>query len=185
MKNSNPFDFKGTQFASFDYTNSYGVVKTYNVLLGARYNIAKMKDIITLRGASFPEQNLDEARLRLVKAHENNLNDKTRSNQSKGQIDAYIHLTKGFKINKASDKVHLMAYSQSTTQSEEQKAQTIANQESGNFKPEKKPVNSRQTTIDQNDVKKALDLRELKLVNFIFSKTRIEGARVNGTNLTF
>jgi hypothetical protein len=181
---NNPFNFKGTQFASFDYTNSYGEVKTCNVLLGAKYNVAKMKDLITLRGASFPEQNLEEARVRLVTAIEKNLDPKTQSNQSKGQQDAYIHLTKGFKINKASDKVHLMAYSISTTQSEEQKVETENNKVSGLFK-ERKKVNSRQATIDQNDVKKALDLRELKLVNFIFSKDRVESARVNGSTLTF
>ena len=180
----NPFDFNSPQFASFDYTNSYGEVHTYNVLLGAKYSVAKMKDLITLRNASFTEQNLEEARLRLVTAIERNLDPKTQSNQSKGQIDAYIPLGNGFKINKKSENVHLMAYVVTKTQSEEQKAQTIANQESGEFKV-RKTVNSRQTTIDQNKVKKALDLRERKIVNFIFSKDRLGGGRVNGTTLTF
>ena len=36
----NPFNFNGCQFASFTYTNSYGEVSTYKVLLGASYENA-------------------------------------------------------------------------------------------------------------------------------------------------
>jgi hypothetical protein len=180
----NVFNFAGCQFASFTYTNSYGEISTYNVLLGADYGVAKGKDLVTLQNASFAEQGLEEARIRLVNAILKNLDPKTQSNQSKAQQDAYMNIGKGLRFHVESETVKVMAYLQGKTQSEEQKAQTIANQESGNFKI-KKVTKSRQTTIDQNKVKKTLDLRERKIVQFTFSKERMTQAKVNGKTLTF
>jgi hypothetical protein len=178
------FNFAGTQFASFTYTNSYGEVKTYNVLLGASYENAKLKDLATLQNASFTEERHEVARKTLIKAIEKNLDPKTQSNQSKGQQDAYESIGKGLRIHKESGDVHMLAYRVRVTQSEEQKAQTIANAESGNYK-ERKVVNSRQTTIDKKEVKKMLDLRETKIVQFKFKAERLHKAKINGRILEF
>jgi uncharacterized protein YjbI with pentapeptide repeats len=182
MKNS--FNFAGCQFASFTYTNSYGEVSTQTVLLGATYENAKLKDIATLEGASFPEQNLDVARLTLLTALLKNMNDKTRSNQSKGQIDAYTNLYKGIGIHNETGKVSILAKFIKKTVSAEQKAQTEFNKASGEFKV-RKVVNSRQTTLDKKEVTKTLDLEQAKIRRFNLSADSMESARVNGDYLVF
>lgn len=180
---NNPFNFKGCQFASFTYTNSYGEVSTQTVLLGATYENAKAKDLATLQNASFTEQGLEIARLTLANSLLKNMNDKTRSNQSKGQIDAYINLYKGVRIHKETEEVHILAQFVSKTVSAEQKAQTEINKASGNFK-ERKTVNSRQATLDKKEVTKTLDLVQGKIRNFKLAKGSLESARVNGETLT-
>lgn len=78
---------------------------------------------------------------------------------------------------------HNVEYNRSSA-TEAQKEETKANIESGNFKPKKK-VNKRQTTIDQDTVKKALDLKERQIRSLKFSADRMKEAKVNGETLTF
>ena len=181
---NNPFNFAGCQFASFTYTNGYGEVSTQTVLLGATYENAKLKDIATLENASFPSESLEIARLSLLTALLKNMNDKTRSNQSKGQIDAYTNLYKGIGINIKSGKVSILAKAIKKTVSAEQEAQTIINKESGNFKVRKK-VNSRQATLDKQEVANTLDLEQKKIRRFNLNVENMDSARVNGETLIF
>lgn len=187
---NNPFDFKGCQFASFTYTNSYGEVSNYHVLLGTSYETLTEKDFEKLNNASFEENHLEIARLNLVNAKLKNMNEKTKSNQSKAQANAYTSLEKGFKIHNENQTVHLMARCLNKTQTEEQIKQTeinfaIAEEDAKNkVKPPrfkvKTKTNSRQKTIDQNNVKKLLGLDELQIVNFKFVEGRLQRAKVNG-----
>ena len=179
----NPFDFSGTSFASFDYTNAYGEVKTYLVLLGATYANAKKADLETLKNATFTEERHEVARKSLIASLEKNLDPKTQSNQSKGQQNAYQSLEKGFRLHLETGDINLLARKINVTQSEEQKAQSIANAESGEFKIRKK-VNSRQATIDKNEVKKMLDLKERNMVQFKFKKGRFLEGRLSGDRIT-
>ena len=181
---NNPFNFSGTQYASFEYTNSYGEVKTYNVLLGASYENARLKDLETLRNASFTEERHEVARKSLIKAIEKNLDPKTASRQSKAQTEAYMPIAKGLRMHVDTGVIYLLCRRNKVTQSEEQKARTIANAESGNFK-ERKVVNSRQTTIDKKEVKKMLNLKELEIMQFKFTSERMHQAKVNGNILEF
>ena len=180
----NVFNFKGCQFASFNYTNSHGEVFTYNVILGADYGVAKKADLETLKAASFTEQGLEEARIRLITALEKNLDPKTQSNQSKAQQDAYISLEKGMRLHKEKGTINILCRVIKKTQTEAQKEETKANIESGNFNPKKK-TNKRQTTIDQDEVKKVLDLKERQIRQFNFSAEKMKQAKVNGETLTF
>ena len=180
----NPFNFNGCQFASFTYTNSYGEVSTYKVLLGASYENARLKDIETLQNTSFPQQKLEFARLSIVNSMLKNMNNKTRSNQSQAQKDAYISLGKGLRIHKDSGEVKVMAYVQTKSQTPNQQSETLKNQQSGLFKT-RKFVNSSQATLDKKQVKKMLELRETKIVQFTFTKERLERAKINGVTIEF
>lgn len=181
---NNPFDFKGCQFASLNYTNAYGEVSTYKVLLGASYENAKMNDYETLNNASFPTQNLEIARISLVNALLKNMNKKTQTNQSKGQQDAYINLHKGLRLHKESGEIKIMANLVNKSQTSEQKTLTLSNQKSGNFK--KRPtVNSSQKTLDKEEVEKLLKLKQKNIVQFTLTKDCLQKAKVNGQTLTF
>ena len=53
---ANPFNFKGTQFASFTYTNKQGEVSNYLVQLGGVYKNGLEKNIEKLKNASFEDE---------------------------------------------------------------------------------------------------------------------------------
>ena len=179
------FDFKGCRFASFDYVNAQGVVSTYNVLIGAIYGNAVEKNIQALESVKYDDELMEQARVALLTSSKNNLNPKTASNQSKAQNEAYTHLGKGLKIHNENGGLYLQGYCIDKTQTEEQKAQTKINAESGNFAPPKaKAKNPRPLTIAKDKVKKELGLRNENMVMFKFNAERLQGGRINGETFT-
>jgi len=221
----NPFNFAGCQFASFIYTNQFGIVSTYTVLLGVTYEISQQKDLISLIEANFANKDLEIAKTTLATALVSNMIGKDshkeffednfekigtindpkiavmldtfakegdtkqyQSNQSKGQDEGFTHLDiKGMKVCKETENLHIQAQFVKKTQSDKQIKETELNIASGNFKEikPKKSVNSKQATLDKNEVKKSLDLRGSKIVSFIFEEGRTKKARVNKTTIVF
>ena len=180
----NPFNFKGCQFASFNYTNSYGEVNTYKVLLGASYENIVAKDLEVLQNAHFDNKDLEIARLSLVTKLLANLNTKTKSNQSKAQSKAYMSLGKGMRLHKSSGKIHIMCLLVSKHQTKAQSISTTINQNSGDFKSRPR-INSSQTTLNQNKVKELLKLKMNKIKQFTFMESRLKSAKVNGQTISF
>lgn len=102
---------------------------------------------------------------KLAESFEKNKNDETRSNQSKGQIDAYIPVTNSIKLNPQTGLLHIYALAIS-------KQVIVAG--------EHKTVNSRELTLCQNAVKKYFDFRTAKYRNFIISPEMLSAVKISG-----
>ncbi len=178
---ANPFNFKGTQFASFTYTNKQGEVSNYLVQLGGVYKKGLEKNIEKLKSASFEDEAWETARLEMIETMTANLNPKTANNRSKAQSDTYEHLHKGVKMHVGkkspalNGNIYIGCNVVKKTQTAKQKAQTEINIASGNFEP-KKP----KTKTVKSEISKVLDLHYLGFSNFKFAKGSLESARING-----
>tara|TARA_B100000768_G_C11181752_1_gene333232 strand:+ start:287 stop:859 length:573 start_codon:yes stop_codon:yes gene_type:complete len=185
MTNTFAFDFKGSQFANFTYTNGEGVISNYHVILGSSYEKAQLKNVEILKNASFDDEGLEIARLDILAKALANLNPKTQSNQSKAQCDTYQHLHKGIKMHigikspQLNGNIYIGAVIINKKQTPEQIKQSEINIASGNFKP-KKVTKHGQKVLNKKEVSKTLGLHALQYGNFKFEKGSLESARVNG-----
>jgi len=185
---ANVFNFKGAQFASFTYTNKQGVVSNYQVVLGFSYRNGQLENIEKLENASFDDEALENSRIEMLTKAKDNLDPKTKSNQSKAQDETYQHLHKGVKVHigkkspALNGNVYIQAIVVKKTQTEEQIAQTEINKASGNFE-EKKVVKNGEKVLNRKKVEKALELRNLSVATFKFAKGSLESARINGETL--
>lgn len=120
--------FGNLKSASFiqikNYTNKYDEVANINLLTNVNTENAKKKDLETLK--SLTESDLDDianskeikletvktAHSELVKSAEKNLseNREERSNHSKAQADAYIHLTPAVKMHKETTNIFVTGF---------------------------------------------------------------------------
>lgn len=96
-----------------------------------------------------------------------NLNDDTRTNQSKGQIDAYANYGNGVRVHKETGSIKIYALAHAKTV-------IIA----GDYPH----VNSRPKTIAKKAIEKELNLKRLKVRNF--SITNSSQVKINGNTIT-
>ena len=78
---------------------------------------------------------------------------------SDAQKDAYIHITKGIKVNKETSQIHVFGLVQRKTV-----LKAI----------EYKQTNSRELTIVQNKIKKLCEFKQDKYRSFIFDKAEVK-----------
>ena len=112
--------FGGLKSASFigieNYTNKYDEIANISLLTNVDYLEAKKKDLATLKSLTdadlkdvqksskieLPFNVLQTALAEMIESKEKNLseNPADRTNQSKGQADAYVHLTPSVRLHK-------------------------------------------------------------------------------------
>lgn len=173
----NLFDkFQNLNGVTFIAVNGYeakttGEIANHILNVGLSIENAKLKDIQTLKSVT-PEflQEISIAKgiaieicktahaellASAVKNASANIDD--RSNQSKGQTDAYVPICKGVKFHKDTATVHIHG----------QAINKVVIKEG-----EYKVVKSQPKTIAKNAIQKALNLRALKYRNFILSNIK-------------
>lgn len=140
---------KGVSFVSLIYTNSHGERSKYVVNVGIKHNRVLERDltkILELRTSLFPTLSekygekvtlaaFDEMEKSVVKSLEGT------NDRAQAQIDAYVHINAGIKLNLESRDLHLYGYLVSKKVLE---------------KGEYKPVKSQTKTLCKNEIKKHL-----------------------------
>lgn len=147
---------KGCKFVGIKgYTNKHGEVADLTILTNFNVNNAKEKDLMTLKSLTDKdlksiqiEANIDidiikTALSELITSGEKNLNEETKTNQSKAQEDAYIYITKSVKMHKDTHDIYIVG--------QRHTKKIIVN---GNHPI----VNSRPKTIAKNTIKKYCNL---------------------------
>lgn len=144
----------GVSFFSIkNYTNKFGEVSNQLINVGINYGKSKEQDIETLRKADLTQMSfkspitlIEKARTTLIEAFI-----KPDENRSNGQIDAYTQITPGVKVHNETGLMYIWGYRVNKTV----------------ITPGVYPVvNSKPDTIAKNELKKALDLKTEKFVNF-------------------
>jgi len=176
--------FNNLKSASFigvnNYENSYGEVANINLLTGVNIQKAKEKDLETLKSLTetdledisvsenLPLETLKKALDELIKSSEKNLSEnfEERSNQSKGQADAYIKLNPSVKMHKETMDVFVNGFVNSKNVIQE-----------GEY-----PVkNKREKTKCKDAIKKHCDLRMNKYRQYRVGK--MDNINVTGSTL--
>jgi len=161
--------------ASFVSIKGYLSVTTqelsdYVINVGADYGNAVLKDIKTLESASYDDATMEIARLKLLTSLLKNRDEKTQSNQSKAQQDAYYHLTGNgsVKLHIENGTLHIFGMSISKKVIE----------------PAKKPAkaSSNPIIIAQYKIQKDLNLSTPKWRNFKFEQFDI--VKTGGENFS-
>lgn len=171
---------KGTTLIGIEnYTNEKGEVSNQTIIAGITYENALLKDFKSLNDKK------DVVIAKLVKNHDKTIvleafknvydslekrlssdevkqalreqGDKTIL-QSDAQINAYIHLTKGVKLCKDTQQIHVFGLVI---------RKTVINPIAY------KQVNSRELTIVQNKIKKLCNFRQNKYRTFIFDRSKV------------
>lgn len=170
--------FNGTTFVGLTYTNKNGEVAKHVVNVGFSYANAVKKDLQKLQGANienlskainYPIELVQTAVNKMIDSFVNNQNEETQNNQSKAQKDSYIHIpgVNGVKINKETKQIHIYA---------------MAIYKEVIVKGEYKPVNSRELTLCQNEIKKHLNFTTAKYRNFIVTPDQLH--KLNASKLS-
>jgi len=165
--------FNNLKSASFiginNYENNYGEVANINLLTGVNFEKAKEKDLETLKSLNEEDledisksenlsmETLKKALNELIESAKNNLSKdfEKRSNQSKGQADAYIKLNPSVKMHKETMDVYVAGFINSKQILEE-----------GEY-----PVkNKREKTKCKDAIKKHCDLRMEKYRHYKVGK---------------
>ncbi|MHA1754672.1 MAG: hypothetical protein ACTSYR_04060 [Candidatus Odinarchaeia archaeon] len=166
-------------FVGLTYTNKAGEKASYTVGVNFSYPNAIVKDLDKLNNANienltklvqFPKELVEKAVNKLTTSFINNQNKETQSNQSKGQQDAYINIFDGIKIHKDTQEVKLYGM---------KIQKTII--EKGIYKPK----NSRDLTLCQNAIKKALNFTTSKYRMFSITLENFHQLNANKINLNF
>lgn len=92
-----------------NYTNRNGETSSYVVNVNVDYNKLKDRDVKLLKSLKF-EGVKEVARLELLDSFKKNSKDLTRTNQSKGQIETYQHLSNNVKQHKSTGEVYVSGY---------------------------------------------------------------------------
>ena len=132
-------------------------------------NESTLKDVESIEKLGFNSELIIKAILKLKFSFEKNLNPDTKSNQSKGQINAYTPICNSMKLHIESGKIHIYALSVS---------KEILTK--GTYKK----VNSRELTLCQNAVKKYFNFSTSKFRQFIVDEKNLSGVNVSGNKLT-
>ena len=147
--------------ADFSYGNA--VKHDLNALKSASNS-----DIINIAEKGFSTDLVRTAIHKLEVSFENNQNEETKSNQSKGQDNAYIPITNSIKLHIETGKLHIYALAHSKKVLVE-----------GTYKT----VNSRELTLCQNAVKKYFNFKTAKYRNFIIDENQMCEVNVNGETI--
>lgn len=176
--------FNSLKSASFiqvkNYENSHNEVANINLLVNADTEKAKEKDLATLK--SLTESDLEDiansknlsldvlktALSELIASAEKNLSKdlNERTNQSKGQVDAYINLNKAVKMHKETTDIFVTGF---------------VNHKEVIQKGEYPVRNKREKTKAKDAIKKHCDLRMEKFRTYKVGK--IDGINMTGTTL--
>jgi len=104
---------KGVSFVSIEYTNQDNEIQKSLINVGVSYAKAKEKDIDYLRGLDVSKINDNRVDSTLLEQAKNELLNaliKPNENRSKGQADAYTHLTNGMKIHNETNALYVYGY---------------------------------------------------------------------------
>jgi len=138
--------------------------------VGLRDYVNKQEIVLDKLSKKYPQPLLDKAYFELYESLEKRLsspeikeelrkqNDSTIA-RSDAQIDAYIHITKGVKIHKETELLHVFGLVVKKTVLE-----AIAY----------KNVASRDLTLCKNEIQKLCEFKGLKYRNFIFNKSEVK-----------
>ena len=172
---------KGTSFIGLrGYTNKQGEVSNQTIVAGITYENCLLHDFQALQEnqnevfeiltKDYSEEVIAKAFVNLYTSLEKRLssdevkqalreqNDKTIM-LSDAQKDAYTHITKGVKVNKETNQIHVFGLVVKKTI----------------IKPiEYKQTNSRELTIVQNKIKKLCEFKQDKYRSFIFDKAEVK-----------
>lgn len=89
----------GCSFISIKgYESSTGEVSNHTINVGVLYENSRKRDIEILKGVSFDGLK-EEARVKILNSLEKNAKEETKSNQSIGQLNAYVHINKAVKLH--------------------------------------------------------------------------------------
>jgi hypothetical protein len=176
--------FNSLKSASFiginNYENSYNEVANINLLTGVDIKNAKEKDLETLKSLTkidledisvsenLPVETLEKALSEMIASSEKNLSEnfEERSNQSKGQADAYLKLNPSVKMHKETMDVFVAGFINSKKVIQE-----------GEY-----PVkNKREKTKCKDAIKKHCDLRMNKYRQYKVGK--MDNINVTGSTL--
>ncbi len=172
---------KGTSFVGINnYENKQGEVSNQTIVAGITYENCLVNDFKTLQekqneifetlGKEFSAELLETAYKNVYASLEKRLsseevkealrqqNDKTIL-LSDAQKDAYVHITKGIKVNKETNQIHVFGL---VVRKKVLKA------------IEYKQTNSRELTIAQNKIKKFCEFKQDKYRSFIFDKAEVK-----------
>jgi hypothetical protein len=163
-------------------STSTGEIANHVIIANFSYTNAVKHDLTALQNVSIFDLNtinneygfsvelIKQAINKLKTAFENNQNTETQSNQSKGQNDAYLHITNSIKLHIETRKLYIYALSHSKT--------VIC-------EGEHKQVNSRELTLCQNAVKKYFKFKTIKFRQFIVEPSQLSTVAVNGEQVCF
>lgn len=151
------------------YVGASGECSNHLVNIGMTYEKAKIKDIEVLKASKFEDEVLESARVKILESMVKNSSDATRSNQSKGQIDAYTYITNGVKMHNETYDLYIFAY---------EKSKEVLSPATN---PKKKSSNP--MVIAEYQVKKLLKLQTAKFRTFKFSL--LNDVKVKGNVLSF
>ena len=172
---------KGTSYVGIrNYENKQGEVSNQTIIAGITYENCLLNDFKVLQenqnkvfevlGKDYSNELIEKAYKNLYDSLEKRLsseevkealrqqNDKTIM-LSDAQKDAYVHITKGIKVNKETNQIHVFGLVQRKTV-----LKAI----------EYKQTNSRELTIVQNKIKKLCEFKQDKYRNFIFDKAEVK-----------
>lgn len=145
--------------ANFNYSNA--VKKD----LGKLNNHTEADILAIANGGTFPESLVEQAIAKLTASFEKNLNPETKSNQSKGQTDAYMRINNCMKLHIESGQIHVFA---------------LGITKEVLVKGEYKVTKSRELTLAQNAVKKHFNFTTSKYRNFIVNEKQFCGVNLKG-----
>lgn len=172
---------KGTSYVGIrNYENKQGEVSNQTIIAGITYENCLLNDFKVLQenqnkvfevlGKDHEKELIEKAYKNLYDSLEKRLsseevkealrqqNDKTIM-LSDAQKDAYVHITKGIKVNKETNQIHVFGLVQRKTV-----LKAI----------EYKQTNSRELTIVQNKIKKLCEFKQDKYRNYIFDKAEVK-----------
>ena len=175
-------NIKGTSFVGIrEYLcSTSGELANHVINVGFSYKNAIIKDLNRLMTANendinciaiksnLPIDLIKTAIDKLIKSFEKNLNPETQSNQSKGQIDAYMPICNCIKLHLETMKFHIYALAVS-------KDIIIAS--------EYKTVNSNVLTLAQNAIKKYFDFSTSKYRNYIVDEAQLSSVAITGDTI--
>lgn len=172
---------KGTSYVGIrNYENKQGEVSNQTIIAGITYENCLVNDFKVLQEKQnevfetlqkdFPIELIETAYKNVYTSLEKRLsseevkealrqqNDKTIM-LSDAQKDAYVHITKGIKVNKETNQIHVFGLVQ---------RKTILKA------TEYKETKSRELTIVQNKIKKLCEFKQDKYRSFIFDKAEVK-----------
>ena len=172
---------KGTSFVGINnYKNKEGEVSNQTIVAGITYENCllndfkalqeKQKEVFEVLGKEFSAELLETAYKNVYTSLEKRLssedvkealrqqNDKTIA-LSDAQKNAYVHITKGIKVNKETNQIHVFG---------------LVVRKKVLVPIEYKQKNSRELTLAQNKIKKLCEFKQDKYRSFVFEKAQVK-----------
>jgi len=172
---------KGTSFVGVrNYTNAQGEVSNQTMIAGISYERVLLNDFNSLvenkveifkaLANKFSAELIEKAYTELFVSLEKRLSSEEvkevlrRENdatilRSDAQIDAYIHITKGVKLHKDTNQIHVFG---------------LVAKKTVLVPIEYKQTNSRELTLCKNAIQKAANFRQAKYRTYIFNKAEVK-----------